>query len=65
MIDRAKFHSKHFNNIAKWNPAAFIAYIVGAASTFYSPDWGTPSLIGLLVSMLVYFIVRVSLKPKI
>jgi len=65
MIDRGKFHSGHFNNIAKWNPAAFIAYILGAASTFYSPDWGTPSLIGLLVSMLVYFILRVSLKSKI
>ena len=65
MIDRAKFHSGHFNNIAKWNPAAFVAYILGAASTFYSPDWGTPSLIGLLVSMLVYLILRVSLKSKI
>ena len=65
MVDRGKFHSGHFNNIAKWNPAAFIAYILGAASTFYSPDWGTPSLIGLLVSMLVYFILRVSLKSKI
>ena len=65
MIDRAKFHSGHFNNIAKWNPAAFAAYILGAASTFYSPDWGTPSLIGLLVSMLVYLILRVSLKSKI
>ena len=65
MIDRAKFHSGHFNNIAKWNPAAFIAYILGAASTFYSPDWGTPSLIGLLVSMLVYLILRVSSKSKI
>ncbi len=65
MIDRAKFHSGHFNNIAKWNPAAFIAYILGAASTFYSPDWGTPSLIGLLVSMLVYLILRMSLKAKI
>ena len=65
MVDRGKFHSGHFNNIAKWNPAAFIAYILGAASTFYSPDWGTPSLIGLLVSMLVYLILRVSLKSKI
>ena len=65
MTDRAKFHSGHFNNIAKWNPAAFVAYILGAASTFYSPDWGTPSLIGLLVSMLVYLILRVSLKSKI
>ena len=63
-VDREKFHTGHFDNISKWNPAAFIAYILGAASTFYSPDWGTPSLIGLLVSMLVYLILRMSLKSK-
>jgi len=57
-VDREKFHTRHFDNIAKWNPAAFIAYIVGAASTFYSPDWGAPSLIGLVTSMLVYWIAR-------
>ena len=64
-VNREKFHTGHLDNISKWNPAAFIAYIVGAASTFYSPDWGTPSLIGLLVSMLVYLILRMSLKTKV
>ena len=64
-VNREKFHTGHFGNISKWNPAAFIAYILGAASTFYSPDWGTPSLIGLLVSMLVYLILRVSLRTKV
>ena len=64
-VNREKFHTGHLNNISKWNPAAFIAYILGAASTFYSPDWGTPSLIGLLVSMLVYLILRMSLKTKV
>jgi len=64
-VNREKFHSGHFDNISKWNPAAFIAYILGAASTFYSPDWGTPSLIGLLVSMLVYLILRMSLRTKV
>ena len=63
-VNREKFHMGHFDNISKWNPAAFIAYIVGAASTFYSPDWGAPSLIGLLASMLVYFTIRVSWKPN-
>ena len=63
-VNREKFHTGHLDNISKWNPAAFIAYILGAASTFYSPDWGTPSLIGLLVSMLVYLILRMSLKSK-
>jgi len=64
-VNREKFHTGHFENVSKWNPAAFIAYILGAASTFYSPDWGTPSLIGLLVSMLVYLILRMSLKTKV
>ena len=64
-VNREKFHTGHLDNISKWNPAAFIAYILGAGSTFYSPDWGTPSLIGLLVSMLVYLILRMSLKTKV
>ena len=64
-VNKEKFHTGHFEDISKWNPAAFIAYILGAVSTFYSPDWGTPSLIGLLVSMLVYLIVRMSLKTKV
>ena len=64
-VNREKFHTGHFENISKWNPAAFIAYIVGAASTFYSPEWGAPSLIGLLASMLVYLILRMSLKTKV
>ena len=64
-VNRERFYTGHLNNISKWNPAAFIAYILGAASTFYSPDWGTPSLIGLLVSMLVYLILRMSLKTKV
>ena len=64
-VNREKFHTDHLDNISKWNPAAFIAYTLGAASTFYSPDWGTPSLIGLLVSMLVYLILRMSLKTKV
>ena len=64
-VNREKFHTGHLDNISKWNPAAFIAYILGAASTFYSPDWGAPSLIGLLVSMLVYLILRMSLKTKV
>ena len=64
-VNREKFHTGHLDNISKWNPAAFIAYILGAASTFYSPDWGTPSLIGLLVSMLVYLILRMNLKTKV
>ena len=64
-VNREKFHTGHLEKISKWNPAAFIAYTLGAASTFYSPDWGAPSLIGLLVSMLVYFILRMSLKTKV
>ena len=64
-VNREKFHTGHLENISKWNPAAFIAYTLGAASTFYSPDWGTPSLIGLLVSMLVYLILRMRLKTKV
>lgn len=40
----------------KWNPPAFIAYGVGAASTFFAPAWAAKALVGLIVSVLVYWL---------
>jgi|AP59_1055472.scaffolds.fasta_scaffold29085_2 cytosine permease len=65
LVDSEKFHSGHFDNIKSWSPAAFIAYLVGALSTYYSPQWVMPAITGLLTSMLIYLILRVSSKSKI
>ena len=62
LIDKAKFHSRSFEGIASWNPSAFIAYIAGAASTYFSPNFIMPALTGLITSMVVYWVVRKMLK---
>jgi Purine-cytosine permease and related proteins len=58
VIDKAKFHSRSFEGLAQWNASAFIAYIVGAASTYFSPSFIMPALTGLITSMIVYWIFR-------
>ena len=34
-----------------------VAYILGAVSTFYNPEWIVPALFGLIVSMAAYVVV--------
>ena len=62
VIDKAKFHSRSFEGLAQWNASAFIAYIVGAASTYFSPSFIMPALTGLITSMIVYWIFRKLMK---
>ena len=62
VIDKAKFHSQSFEGLAQWNASAFIAYIVGAASTYFSPSFIMPALTGLITSMIVYWIFRKLMK---
>jgi cytosine permease len=40
----------------RWNIAAIGAYAIGAASTFFAPEWVVNSLLGLIVSMIAYLI---------
>ncbi len=54
VVNRGRFSAASLENSPAWNPAAFIAYFVGAASTFWSPEWMVPAAFGLIVSMLVY-----------
>ena len=62
LIDKAKFHSSSFEGLVSWNPPAFIAYIAGAASTYFSPNFIMPALTGLITSMIVYWIIRKAVK---
>lgn len=54
VISRLRFSQKSIEDLPIWNPAAYIAYFVGAGSTFFAPDWVVGSLLGLIVSMVVY-----------
>ena len=54
VLNKRRFHVELLDRLPAWNPAAFIGYVAGAASTFFSPDWIVPSLLGLVVSMVAY-----------
>lgn len=57
LVNRGRFTAGALDSLPGWNPAAFIAYVAGAASTFWSPAWMVPAVFGLLVSMVVYAVV--------
>jgi cytosine permease len=54
IVNRGRFTAEALERLPTWNPAAFVAYVLGAGSTLYAPDWMVPALFGLFVSMLVY-----------
>ena len=56
LVNRNKYKADLLERLPKWNPAAFLAYIIGAGSTFFAPAWSTKALFGLLVSMAAYLI---------
>jgi len=56
VLNKRRFHVELLERLPPWNPAAFIGYAAGAASTFLAPDWIVPSLLGLGVSMLTYLV---------
>ena len=47
-----------------WKPAAFIAYFIGAGSTFFAPEWAAKALVGLLVSIVVYWGIAILKKSE-
>lgn len=54
VVHKANYSAEDLHQLHAWNPAAVMAYVIGAGSTFYPLDWLVPSLQGLLVSMLAY-----------
>lgn len=57
VVHRTKYNTDDLGRLHVWNPAAVIAYIVGAVSTFYTPAAMVPALFGLIVSMIAYAVV--------
>ena len=59
IVDFYLFHKRNYDaddlhRLHVWNPAAVLAYAIGAASTFFPLEFLVPSLQGLLVSMVAY-----------
>lgn len=57
VVHRTKYDTSDINRLHVWNPVAIVSYLVGAVSTFYTPEWTVPALFGLVVSMITYVIV--------
>ena len=60
---RGLFTSK-LEDQPKWKPAAFVAYFIGAGSTFFAPEWAAKALVGLLVSIVVYWGIAILKKSE-
>jgi cytosine permease len=56
VISRMRFSERSIEHLPIWNPAAYIAYFVGAGSALFAPDWVVGSLLGLIVSMVTYVV---------
>ena len=56
LVNRRKYDSSDVAALPVWNPVAFIAYALGVGSTFISPPWLTKALVGLIVSVVSYFV---------
>jgi cytosine permease len=49
-----RFHVELLDRLPAWNPLAIVAFVAGAAASFYPPSWIAAGLWALLVSMAVY-----------
>ncbi len=56
LVNRKKFQIADLQHLPTWNVAAFLAYFIGAGSTWFAPDWTVSALLGLIVSMIAYFV---------
>jgi cytosine permease len=63
IVQRTRFSPDMLNDLPVWNPAAVIAYLVGATAAVmnsqnivFDPETTVPALLGLGVSMLTYLI---------
>jgi len=54
MTEKEKYLSTDWDNLPKWNIAAFASYFIGAGRPFFVPETLPKSLAGLFVSMLSY-----------
>ncbi len=54
VFNRMVYRAELLDRLPAWNPMAVLAFVIGAGSAWFSPDWIANGLFGLLVSMLAY-----------
>jgi cytosine permease len=66
IINKGNYNTSDLNRLHSWNPSAIVSYVIGAFFA-YSVTYGLidvsevyiPSMIGLIISMLVYFLIYI------
>jgi cytosine permease len=64
IVNKMKYNAEDLDRLPAWNPVAIVSYLVGAVVAYAASQgyeitglqWLIPSLLGLLVSMLAYFV---------
>lgn len=66
LVNKSRYARFDPASLPSWNPFAFIAYAAGALSTFFAPAWTAKALVGLFVSVVVYWVLHqvASLKSR-
>jgi len=72
IVNRGRYDESKLSELPSWNIAAVVSYIIGAVTAYASSkglmpealSWLFPSLLGLLVSMLCYFVLALTLPKK-
>lgn len=64
ITNKRKYEQLDLAALPRWNPPAFIAYALGAASTFAAPEGSAKALVGLLCSMAAYWLLCITVFGK-
>jgi len=64
VVNRMQYQAVDLDHLPRWNPIAIIAYLLGATAAYAASqgygiaglNWVIPSLLGLLISMVAYFV---------
>lgn len=64
VVNKMKYNAEDLDRLPPWNPIAIVSYLIGATVAYAASQgyeiaglqWLIPSLLGLLVSMLAYFV---------
>ncbi len=64
IVNKMQYDAKDLDRLPPWNPIAIVSYVLGAGVAYASSQgfeipgllWIIPALLGLLVSMLAYFV---------
>lgn len=64
VVRRKSYSAIDFDKLPVWRATPFIAYAIGAGSTFFAPESMAKALVGLVVSMLAYLAISLVVSRK-